>query len=239
MTSTSWFHRDAEPTCFELLQPRRQGISSPWPNSPRRSSARAPAWCPKSRGLLALGCSPVDKSAQPAFTSSKVAFAAKLCARWSRSSTKGSYRCSARKALRIIKAASVGGTCSQIRITLQPSAVSAVLTARSRSTFRLNFADQYSKCALGVSPWSGHRCHQHPSTKTHRRGRAKTRSGRTLIAPASMRRLTRKRKPWRNSSDLRASSGRVSRLLFACIADRTITVVAEGDSIMTRKSPQQ
>jgi hypothetical protein len=98
-------------------------------------------------------------------------------------------RCSIRSTAR------PGGSCSQIRTTSQPEALRAAETCASRSTVRSNLGRQYSRFTRGFRPWSGHRCHQQPSTKTATLWRMNTTSGRTLKPSATTGRSTRNRNP--------------------------------------------
>jgi len=80
--------------------------------------------------------------------------------------------------------ASASGTCSQIRTTRHPAAVSAASAARSRSTVRRSFGAQYHSLTAGLRPCSGQACQKHPSTKTATRRAVNAISGRTRVPAA-------------------------------------------------------
>jgi hypothetical protein len=66
---------------------------------------------------------------------------------------------------------------SQMRMTAQPDARKARVTARSRSAFRASFVTQKSKRLFGVRACRGHPCQKHPSTKMATRSALKIKSG--------------------------------------------------------------
>ena len=57
-------------------------------------------------------------------------------------------------------------SCSQTRITAQPSASSAALVSASRAWLVAILRCHQSGFDLGFTPWSGHPCQKHPSTNT-------------------------------------------------------------------------
>ena len=80
----------------------------------------------------------------------------------------------------IRSAASSGGSCSQTRMTVQPSSASRRSVSASRSLFRISFLRHHSAFARGNVACSGHECQKHPSTKTTTFARGKTTSARRL-----------------------------------------------------------
>lgn len=81
----------------------------------------------------------------------------------------------------IMATASSAGTCSQILTTVHPSAWHMDVVSRSRRTFRLSFASQYSRLVRGTRECSGQACQKHPSTNTATLRRVNTMSARLRL----------------------------------------------------------
>jgi hypothetical protein len=127
---------------------------------------------------------------------------------------------SASMAARTRSAADSGCSCSQIRITCQPAAVSSESTRSSRSRLRSSFARQYSLFVRGIFPCLGQQCQKQPSTNT-----AIRRAGNTMSArcrrPLTGRRFLKNLRPSRWSADRNATSGLVFAPRLPRIAART------------------
>ncbi len=89
--------------------------------------------------------------------------------------------------------ASVTGTCSQRRTTVQPASMRAASVARSRSWFLSSLGDQYHSLFFGFEPCSGQACQKQPSMKTATFREVNAISGRTRLAGRSSRKSFRYR----------------------------------------------
>lgn len=92
-------------------------------------------------------------------------------------------------------------SCSQMRSTRQPERRRPRFTRASRAALAASLAVQKAALPAGRVPCSGQPCQKQPSTKTASRGRANTKSGRTVNAavagrpPARTRSRTWRRQP--------------------------------------------
>ena len=118
-----------------------------------------------------------------------------------------------------ISTASCGGTCSQIRRTSKPRERRRAALSASLARFPSILSRQKDSRVFGMTKWSGQPCQKQPSTKTYRPARVNTMSARLRRSKGSSR-STRKRKPARWSNERSATSGPVSRPLFACMVRR-------------------
>lgn len=136
---------------------------------------------------------------------------------------------------RILCAASLGSSCSQIRSTDHPAASSIASVLRSRSRFASSLAPQNSAFFFGRVPCSGHACQKHPSTKTASFPRGKTRSAVRRMAGIG-RVDTLKRRPIRCTAERTRSSVDVSRLLVPSIVRREFKDDAQDPTGLTQSS---
>lgn len=117
-------------------------------------------------------------------------------------------------------AASVGGSCSHMRRTVQPAAIRASSLLRSLCMFRSSLLAHHFALVAGRVAWIGHPCQKQPSTNT-----ASLQVGKRASAKhrrvATGRRCLKNRRPSRWSFCLMRLSGPVSRGLFDCIERRT------------------
>lgn len=111
-------------------------------------------------------------------------------------------------------------SCSQRRSTVHPAASSRRVVSASRARLARTFSAQKLAFVLATVWCSGQPCQKQPSTNTATRARGNTRSA-VRRSSGIGRRETKYRRPRRCSSRRNASSGFVSRPLFACIPRRT------------------
>lgn len=137
-----------------------------------------------------------------------------------------------RKALRTWRGSTV--VHSQIVTTVKPAEISAFLTLRSRSTFRLNFARQNSTFERGVLAFGqfGCRCQKHPCTNTAMRRDRLARSGRPGRSPLR----SVYRNPISRATRRTASSGAVPDRRTRPMRSETSAVVTTSASRTSRRS---
>lgn len=124
-------------------------------------------------------------------------------------------------------AAIVAGSCSQIRMTVQPSLSSCRVVSRSRSRFFRIFAFHQSALAFGQVACFGHPCQKHPSIKTANLIREKAISIVRRRKPFTGT-ATRYLSPARCSAWRIASSGPVSLRRCRCMRPLTLAVLGTG-----------
>jgi hypothetical protein len=133
-------------------------------------------------------------------------------------------------------AASIGGSCSQIRTTDQPLAARCASVCLSRSILRRSFAAHQESFRLGQVPCSGHPCQKHPSTKTATFFAVNNRSARRLGSPGNGA-LTRYRNPRRCNKRRIASSASVSRVRWRDIRCEVAASVTGGPTVTISRLP--
>lgn len=136
--------------------------------------------------------------------------------------------------LRIRAAAFATSSCSHTRMGIQPAARSKRVVSASRRRVRSSFSAHHSRFATGTSPWMGHMCQKHPSTKTATRSVRKTMSA-FLRDSSSGRASTRNLSPIRWRAARRSISGGVSRRRTRCIRARVSGVVLKA--LMRQRAP--
>lgn len=113
---------------------------------------------------------------------------------------------------------SLGESCSQARITVQPASRSAESWRRSRATLASNLASHHVTLRRGGRKWSGHLCQKHPSTNTATLRVLNTMSGEHR-RPCTGATCFRKRSPRRCSSERTIRSTSLSAVLPRITAD--------------------
>lgn len=112
------------------------------------------------------------------------------------------------------RAASAVSSCSQTRMTTQPSSSNLRFVSRSRRRLVSIFSRQNSALAFGQVACSGQPCQKQPSTNTATLAREKTMSARRRT-PRMGETSTRNRSPRRCNNERMSFSGLVSRLRLA------------------------
>ena len=117
-------------------------------------------------------------------------------------------------------AASAGGSCSQTRSTVHPSVASRASVSASRRRFMATLSAQKAALVLATVWCCGQPCQKQPSRNTASRMRGNTKSA-VRRTERTGRRPTKYLSPSACTARRNASSGLVSRPVFACIDLRT------------------